>query len=307
VRHAVEHSNNLTNYKLMAENTDEEHLDNPTNTQSKTPSDEIIPINDTETISPNQETENMEVHHHPDLHHKPKKWKEYFLEFLMIFLAVSLGFFAESYRESLVNKEKEEDYIKSMVNNLKADIATTAATKKFLTGISRQIDTMLMSLKSENPDPSLINRMLSQNFWPYTGFAYNNQTIEQLKSSGNFRLIRNQSVVDSILNYDNNMRFILLEQYNDLKNTMYSSKDAEEKVIPYSELKRIDDKLFDTADFKNMAQHTFITQDKALIAFYYNKLFIHEKLCHTFMINLDYSQEQATSLINLIKKEYKLD
>ncbi len=31
----------------------------------------------------------MEVHHHPDLHHKPKKWKEYFLEFLMIFLAVT--------------------------------------------------------------------------------------------------------------------------------------------------------------------------------------------------------------------------
>jgi hypothetical protein len=24
----------------------------------------------------------MEVHHHPDIHHKPKEWKEYFLEFL---------------------------------------------------------------------------------------------------------------------------------------------------------------------------------------------------------------------------------
>ena len=39
----------------------------------------------------------MEVHHHP----KPgkKNFKEYFLEFLMIFLAVSLGFFAEQIRE----------------------------------------------------------------------------------------------------------------------------------------------------------------------------------------------------------------
>ena len=73
------------------------------------------------------------------------------------------------------------------------------------------------------------------------------------------------------------------------------------------QLKRIDDKLFDTVVFKNMAQHTFVTRDKALIAYYYNKLFIHEKLCHTFMTNLDYSQEHATSLIKLIKKEYKLD
>jgi hypothetical protein len=34
----------------------------------------------------------MDVHHHPDLHHKKKNFKEYFLEFLMIFLAVTLGF-----------------------------------------------------------------------------------------------------------------------------------------------------------------------------------------------------------------------
>jgi hypothetical protein len=55
----------------------------------------------------------MEVHHHPDLHHKPRKWKEYFLEFLMIFLAVTMGFFAESFRENIVNKEREKKYIES--------------------------------------------------------------------------------------------------------------------------------------------------------------------------------------------------
>src|SRR6195256_1492529 len=105
----------------MADNTDEEHLDIQTNTQPDIPSDDIIPTQDTETINPNQETENMEVHHHPDLHHKPKKWKEYFLEFLMLFLAVTLGFFAESYREHLVEQKKEREYIKSMVEDLKSD------------------------------------------------------------------------------------------------------------------------------------------------------------------------------------------
>jgi len=49
----------------------------------------------------------MEVHHHPDLHHKKKNFKEYFLEFLMIFLAVTLGFFAESIRENISNHHKE--------------------------------------------------------------------------------------------------------------------------------------------------------------------------------------------------------
>ncbi|HEY5464391.1 MAG TPA: hypothetical protein VIJ95_14105 [Hanamia sp.] len=53
----------------------------------------------------------MEVHHHPDLHHKKKNFKEYFLEFLMIFLAVTLGFFTESYREQLVEREREDSPI----------------------------------------------------------------------------------------------------------------------------------------------------------------------------------------------------
>jgi len=43
----------------------------------------------------------MEVHHHPDLHHKKKNFKEYFLEFLMIFLAVTMAFIGENMREQL--------------------------------------------------------------------------------------------------------------------------------------------------------------------------------------------------------------
>jgi hypothetical protein len=65
----------------MADKKGKEPSENPTYTQSENTPDEITSINDTKTITQNQETENMELHHHPDLLHKPKKWKEYFLEF----------------------------------------------------------------------------------------------------------------------------------------------------------------------------------------------------------------------------------
>src|ERR1700752_4795918 len=65
----------------------------------------------------------MEVHHHPDLHHDKKPWKEYLLEGLMIFLAVTMGFFAESLRENISAKEKEKEYIASFENNLQKDKA----------------------------------------------------------------------------------------------------------------------------------------------------------------------------------------
>ena len=64
----------------------------------------------------------MEVHHHP--HPGKKRFKEYFLEFLMIFLAVTLGFFAESLREHLTDKRIEREYIVSFVEDLKQDTAS---------------------------------------------------------------------------------------------------------------------------------------------------------------------------------------
>ncbi|HEX4850899.1 MAG TPA: hypothetical protein VFV08_08845, partial [Puia sp.] len=61
----------------------------------------------------------MEVHHHPDIHHQPKKWKEYLLEFVMIFLAVTLGFLAENLREHITERAKEKKYIEAFVRNVK--------------------------------------------------------------------------------------------------------------------------------------------------------------------------------------------
>ena len=88
----------------MPDNTHEEHLDNPKKTQSENPPYEINPTKDIETINPNHKLENMEVHYHPKV--DKKRFKEYFFEFLMIFLAVTMGFFAENIREYFSNNER---------------------------------------------------------------------------------------------------------------------------------------------------------------------------------------------------------
>jgi hypothetical protein len=45
----------------------------------------------------------MEVHHHPHVPNNPKPWKEYLIEGLMIFVAVTLGYGAENVREHYIN------------------------------------------------------------------------------------------------------------------------------------------------------------------------------------------------------------
>src|SRR5580693_4277982 len=61
----------------------------------------------------------MEVHHHPNI--EKKRFKEYFFEFLMIFLAVTMGFFAESIRENISDSRKEREYMATMLEDLRKD------------------------------------------------------------------------------------------------------------------------------------------------------------------------------------------
>src|SRR3954451_24395061 len=105
----------------MVDNINDDTLNNPTNAQSENLSDDIIPTTDTETISPNQETKNMEVHKHPHHVSHKKKWGEYLLEFFMLFLAVFLGFIAENYREHIVEHQQEKQYMITLIEDLNID------------------------------------------------------------------------------------------------------------------------------------------------------------------------------------------
>ena len=51
-----------------------------------------------------------------------KKIVNRFWEFLMLFIAISLGFFVENYREVLVDRQKEKEIIASFINDLETDI-----------------------------------------------------------------------------------------------------------------------------------------------------------------------------------------
>ena len=53
----------------------------------------------------------MEVHHHPNV--EKKNFREYLLEFIMIFLAVTLGFFAENLREGISDSTHANKYVQS--------------------------------------------------------------------------------------------------------------------------------------------------------------------------------------------------
>lgn len=200
----------------MADNIVEEHVENPENNLPENPADQITPPTDSETISPNQETDNMEVHHHahdPAAPHHKKSWKSYFWEFLMLFLAVFCGFLAEYQLEHIIEHKREKQFIRSYIEDLKRDTAGFARSIRFKNRRQNNIDSALFPLTRlvENDVPLSICLNL-HNVLKNPYFFSTDGTVQQLKVSGGMRLIRNREAVDSIEAYDFQIRRIMLRQ-----------------------------------------------------------------------------------------------
>src|SRR4051812_22246805 len=87
----------------------------------------------------------MEVHHAHS--HGKKQFKEYLLEFFMLFFAVTLGFLAENFREHLYEQRKEKEYIVSYVNDLKKDTASIRLVTKHLFKNIHEQDSLIWLLQ----------------------------------------------------------------------------------------------------------------------------------------------------------------
>lgn len=157
----------------------------------------------------------MEVHHHPDLHHKAKPWKEYLLEFLMIFLAVTMGFYAENIREHFSNNDKEHTYIRGFEKDLKADSVFIRGMAYFLQVQEKRLDTMMYLISSGKckAQAATFYRLALESRSVYY-FQYVNTTFEQLKSSGNFGLIRDTMLKNYLVQYDNGIHDVIFKQEN---------------------------------------------------------------------------------------------
>src|SRR5436853_1984113 len=71
-------------------------------------------------LPPTDQSKEMEIHHHGHVHEQ-SKWKEYLFQFLMLFLAVALGFATEKFREHQVERSMEKEYIASLVSDVTND------------------------------------------------------------------------------------------------------------------------------------------------------------------------------------------
>jgi hypothetical protein len=254
----------------------------------------------------------MEVHHHshtsdPDMHRGRKKWHHYFWEFLMLFLAVTLGFFVENQREHYIEGKRENEYIRSMIEDLRLDTAGLSAdnnTRKEAVVMYDSVITLLHKKDRTKFEQQRIYYLVRMSLRLSPFPKLNDRTYEQMKSSGNLRLVHNKEIADMITRY--------------YFNTKEFSVNTEQTLLRLQSLIEYQGKVFDGAVFQEMTNlksfeinqptgnPALITVDKQTL----NELSVR---IHYVLSILLYSQnfitgleDEASHLIADLKNEYHL-
>ena len=122
----------------------------------------------------------------------------------MLFLAVFCGFLAENQREHFVEHQREKQYIKSLCGDLKADTGFFRRYQGWLLRMDKGLDTLIRMINTReyvNNAENFYSLAINSRILRY--HEYHNSTYEQLKNSGNLRLLRSTGVADSLTQYNN--------------------------------------------------------------------------------------------------------
>ncbi len=250
----------------------------------------------------------MEVHHHPNLNHIKKNLKEYILEGLMIFLAVTLGFFAETIRENISERHREKNYAVGLINNLQSD---TAQLNRIISSNDlelRAIDSMM-----KIPINGTLSTMVQDSIFYYaikytfnlSLFQFNDLTLAQLRNAGGYSVFKTSRVVDSIAQYefDNNQIKIQEKFYiAAYDQTWVSFKQVFNAVLAnqFFQAFKITNKIPSDMDI-------LISKDQEKIHFLYNNYVTFKATLSGYNHMLSLHYKYISGLILFLKETYKVD
>lgn len=285
----------------MADNVDKEAFDPATQAQQENSPEAAISPEVTDL--PEAPKEAQQSASHPT----PINWKAYFLEFLMIFLAVTLGFIADSVRERLAEREKEKQYIVGFIHNLKED---TVNLKYVINRGRRQVKGLDSMLTLAHADMAVAanRRLFYYYFFTYcyskSTFESNDATLQQLKSTGDYRLIEKEGVADHLAKFDTELQSI------------YSQGDYYDVYF-----KEILSRIDEVVDVTVLGDTAYVSNGKMLhdqpfppfrmedgkMTTLFNKIFVFKLVTDAYIEDFLVKQLKASDrLIHFLKDKYKL-
>jgi hypothetical protein len=235
----------------------------------------------------------MEVHHHP--HVEKKNFKVYMLEGLMIFVAVSMGFIAESIRESMVEHEIVKRNMELIVENLKEDTAQIEESIKLNTLKLAVTDSILFFRNENFNDTNKVKKFfpLFANVMTTDWFKSNNSGFEQMKSSGTIRLIKQKNVLDSLYKYES-------------QNNIINYNGTIDDDLIHNKIEEIAGSFLVYNDVKNGKTYSAAISPAILNRFFNYYFYLNKNLSLFYIPELYEQKQKAIHLIQFLQNEYHL-
>ncbi len=233
---------------------------------------------------------------------KAKKYKDYFFDFFMLFLAVTLGFFVNNLSEDHSERQREEQYMNSLINDLISDTVQVQEVYSDIKIRIAGIDSLLQVLENQDQENFI------SNFYYFavkylnsaTFYSGSDRTISQLKSAGGLRLIQKIAISDSIVNYyssSENVKYntgFCLDEFNKLL-------DSEKEILYFKYLRsfRID-------SIRHLRDLELLIYEPVKINQFYNQVITYLSSLINYNILITDLKKEAESLMNLVNKSYNL-
>ena len=274
---------------------------------------EFSPDNTSET------SQLMEVHHHPDLHHKKKKWKEYFLEFLMIFLAVTLGFIAENVRESISEHERAKAFAASMLKDLEADTAQLRPYRTYFDYAASNVDTLMQMLSSHDLKDIPTGKLYWYGLFggAHGLFIPNDATFQQMKSSGSLRYF-DKIISYDVAKYDRLCRMIQTTEaslnsiYGEARKSRalifeFRYNDQANNIAQFNNVGRVSKSSVDQNKIDSFMRSNppLLSYDKTLLNQYVE--LVRSRFMHANVVRADSLLNQSNKLIKELEEKYDLN
>ena len=252
----------------------------------------------------------MDVHYLPPNRHT-KSAKEYFLDLLIIFVAVILGFIANDAREKYVEKAKAKEYARLVHNDLKTDLSAiqqTISDKEWIEAKYDSVENILATkdIRRYNEFIYYVERYLSNN----SIFTSRDITFQQSRYTGNDDAIKSMRLYKEIAGY-----YLHNNQYKTVENSYETSYK--------NDLNGIESKLFNPRDLTNLDNNKAtnfqslvlrpaiplkpIRRDIENLKFFYIKIDNAKKHANYTKLLLKEQKVYGLNIIKDLKKEFDLE
>jgi hypothetical protein len=220
----------------------------------------------------------------------------------MLFLAVTLGFFAENQREHLIEGNRAKQYMQSLYEDLRNDTTILNNLVRYDTFQNAKLDTTNQLLIENKWDVDRLKLLYRLNLKSAGTIRYNlsERTSAQLKNAGGMRLVENQELSNKISEYW--VKSENLKEYNtfvdDLK---FKAREKSYSIF--------DQKYYTDIPNGIVADNVqLMTRDNFILAEYANRLnHINNSMKNVLLPSVDRQYKRAVELLSLLKKEYNLD